>query len=84
MCKAVLEGLARQASGITAENVLVDRRVAPTIDPLIHTEYADKFESYAYRNDLVSEAGTAVEGLLNDAGAPAHAVVVTRGRDSLG
>ena len=43
VCQSVLEGLARQASGITAENALVDRRLAPPIDPLIHTEYADNF-----------------------------------------
>ena len=77
VCQSVLEGLACQTSGITVENALVDRRLAPPIDPLIHTEYADIFGSYTYRKDLVSEAATAVEGTLNDAGLPTRAVVVT-------
>ena len=48
VCQAVLEGLSRKVAGVTAENALVDRKVAPQIDPMIHTEYADNFESYAY------------------------------------
>ena len=47
VCQAVLEGLARQVDGVTAENALVDRQLAPDINPMIHTEYADNFESYA-------------------------------------
>ena len=66
------------------ENALVDRRMAPTIGPLIHTEYADNFESYAYREDLVTDAAQQSEGRLNDAGLPTHGVIDTRGGDSLG
>ena len=56
VCQEVLEGLAGQAPGINADDALADRRMAPTIDPLIHTEYADQFESYAYREDFVTDA----------------------------
>ena len=45
VCQAVLEGLSRKAAGINADNALVDRKLAPDIKPLIHTEYADNFES---------------------------------------
>ena len=48
VCQAVVEGLARQVAGVDAENALVDRQLAPSIDPVIHTEYGDIFESYAY------------------------------------
>ena len=58
--------------------------MAPAVDPLIHTEYADNFESYAYREDLVTDAAQLVEGRLNDAGLPTHSVIATRGGDSLG
>ena len=53
VCQAVLEGLSRKVAGITAENALVDRKIAHAIDPLIHTEYADNFESYAYHEPLL-------------------------------
>ena len=33
VCQYVLEGLSRQAPGVTAEHALVDRRVAPRIAP---------------------------------------------------
>ena len=56
VCKVVLEGFARKVAGVSAEDVLVDRNVAPMIDPMIHTEYADNFESYAYKERLVAEA----------------------------
>ena len=69
---------------IHVENTLVDRKIAPDINPLIHTEYADNFESYAYQPALVSKAATEVEGLLNDAGLPTHDVFVTKGGVSLG
>ena len=54
------------------------------IDPLIHTEYADNFESYAYKEHLVATAAKGVEGLLNDAGLPTHDMFVTKGGASLG
>ena len=56
VCQAVLEGLSRKVAGITADNTLVDRKIAPAIDPIIHTEYADNFESYAYHEPLVAKA----------------------------
>ena len=58
--------------------------VAPKIDSLIHTDYADNFESYAYQKQLVADAAKGVEGRLNDAGLPTHDVFVTCGGDSLG
>ena len=67
VCQSVLEGLSRQVAGINADNALVDRKLAPDINPLIHTEYADNFESYAYKEPLVAAAAKEVEGLLNDA-----------------
>ena len=79
VCQAVLEGLSHKVSGITADNALVDRKIAPAIDPLIHTEYADNFESYAYHEPLVAKAVKSVEILLNDAGLPTHDVFVTTG-----
>ena len=84
VCQSILEGLSRKAAGITADNALVDRKLAPDIKPLIHTEYADNFESYAYQEPLVAKAATEVEGLLNDAGLPTHEVLVTKGGASLG
>ena len=66
-----------------ADNALVDRKIAPAIDPLIHTEYADNFESYAYHEPLVAKAAKSVEILLNDAGLPTHDVFVTKGGASL-
>ena len=80
VCQSVLKGLARQSGGITAEDALQDRRLAPPIDPWIHTEYAENFESYAHRKDLVTEAATAVEGLLKDAGLPPTRLWLHRGR----
>ena len=79
VCQAVLEGLSRQVPGVTAENALVDRRIAPAINPMIHTEYADNFESYAHKEQIVRAAAEGVERRLNDAGLPTHAVQVTRG-----
>ena len=83
-CQSVLEVLSRKVAGVSAENALVDRNVAPVIDLMIHTEYADNFESYAYKARLVAEAAKGVEALLNDAGLPAHDVFVTKGGASLG
>ena len=40
LCQSVVEGLSQQGPGVNAKNALVDRHVAPEIDPLIHTEYA--------------------------------------------
>ena len=84
VCQAVLEGLARQVDGVTADNALVDRKMAPGIDPMIHTEYADNFESYAYDEKIVARAAQGVESRLNDASLPTHDVFVTRGGASLG
>ena len=70
VCQAVLEGLARQVDGVAAENALVDRQLAPDINPMIHTEYADNFESYPYDEKLVATAAREVESRLNDAGLP--------------
>ena len=84
ICQAVLEGLSRLVPGVSAENALVDRRIAPAIDPMIHTEYADNFESYAYNEHTVRAAAEGVESRLNDAGLPTHPVQVTRGGASLG
>ena len=80
----MLEELARQVDGVTAENALVDRQLAPDINPMIHTEYADNFGSYAYDEKLVATAAREVESRLNDAGLPTHDVIVTRGGASLG
>lgn len=84
VCQAVLEGLACKVAGVSAEVAHVDRKVAPMIDPMIHTEYAGNFESYAYREHLVAEAAKGVEGLLNDALLPTDDVFVTKGGASLG
>ena len=73
VCQDVLEGLARQVPGIDATNALVDKRVAP-----------DNFESFAYRQEIVRDAATSVEGKINDAGLPTHPVAVKCGGDSLG
>ena len=61
VCHAVLEGLARQVDGVTAENAVADRQLAPDINPMIHTEYADNFEFYAYDEKLVATAAQEVE-----------------------
>ena len=83
-CQSVLDGLARQAPGVNVENSLVDRRVAPPTNPMIHTEYADKFESYAYEKKTEADAASGVEAKLNNAGLPIHIVGVACGEDSLG
>ena len=82
VCQAVLEGLARQAEGVNADNAR--RQLALDINPMIHTEYADNFESYAYDKKLVATAAREVESRLTDAGLPTHHVIVTRGGASLG
>lgn len=82
--KNVLEGLARQVPGVDLEKCIVDKKVAPPISPMIHTEYADNFESYAYKASLVKATATGVKAKLNDAGLTTHPVGVTCGRDSLG
>ena len=79
VCQSVLEGLSRKVAGVAAENALVARKVAPKIDPMIHIEYADNFESYAYKERLVADAAKGVEGLLNDAGLPTRRVRHKRG-----
>ena len=84
VCQAVLEGLARQGAGVGAENALADRHLAPSIDPMIHTEYADNFESCAYDEKIVDRAALGVGSRLSDAGLPTHDVFVTRGCASLG
>ena len=61
VCQNVLEGLAQQVPGVDSKNYSVDRKVAPPISPMIHTEYADNFESYAYDETLVTAAATGVE-----------------------
>ena len=83
-CQAVLEGLARQVDGVNADNSLVDRQLAPDINPMIHTEYADNFEPYAYDEKLFATAAREVESRLHDAGLPTHDVIVTQGGASLG
>ena len=77
VCQDVLEGLSRQVPGGTPENAVVDRQVAPKIDPPIHTECIDNFESYGYQKQLVADAATGVVGRLNGAGLPTHDVFVT-------
>ena len=51
---------------------------------MIHTEYADNLESYAYKEKLVRAAATGVEAKLNYAGLPTHPVGVACGGDALG
>ena len=84
VCQAVLKGLARQAEAVTADNALVDRQLVPDINPMIHTECADNFESYAYDEKLVATAAREVESRLNDAGLPTRDAIVTRGGAPLG
>ena len=50
---------------------------------MIHTEYAEKFESYPYDEKIVARAARGVESRLNDAGLHTHDVFVTRGGASL-
>ncbi len=84
VCQAVLEGLVRQVAGVDVGIALVDRQLAPTIDPMIHTEYADNFEPYSYGEKIVARAANGCGSRLNDAGLPTHDVFVTRGGASLG
>ena len=72
--KKVLEGLDRQVPGVDVENFLVDKKVAPTIGPMIHSEYVDNFEAYAYKQQTFQDAAVGVESKLNDVGLPTHPV----------
>ena len=45
VCQNVLDGFARQLSGVNAGNSLVDRKVVPTSEPMIRTEYADNVDA---------------------------------------
>ena len=56
----------------------MDRQLAPKIGLVIHTEYANNFESYAYKEEIVARAAKGVESRLNDAGLPTtHDVFAT-------
>ena len=61
LVQSVLEGFARQVVGVDAGNALVDRQLAPKIDPMMHTEYAGNFESCAYDEQIVAHAAKGVE-----------------------
>ncbi|CAK0894510.1 unnamed protein product, partial [Prorocentrum cordatum] len=79
-----LEILSRRAPGIEEANALFDRRPAPPLTPLIHTECVDNFVGFSQCQRAAGDAARAVSSELTRARFPAHPVEGTRGGATLG
>ncbi len=83
-CQRVLEHAAEQVDSLTAENRLVDGRVAPLLNDVVHTEYVDNFVAFSQGTGGEKKAAEAVCTELQRAGHRCHPVEAGDGGESLG
>eukprot|EP00974_Lingulodinium_polyedra_P009205 879570-Lingulodinium_polyedra.AAC.1 len=88
-CQRVLEEAALKAPGLTSFNQLTDSKVAPSIDPVVHSEYVDNFVAFSQcqgppANSVAGVAAANVHAALGNLGLTAHPVESTRGGEALG
>jgi len=84
VCQELHEITGDRVDGISCANTLVDRRVAPPLEPFLHTEYVDNFVARSQEEAPARARAEQVRQALVDAGLPCHEVECTRGGETLG
>ena len=74
LCQKVHEFLVRDASEISPERAVVDRRMPPHLSSGAHAEYVDNFIAFALDPDRANHLRDLAVGRLRSAGLPVHEV----------
>ena len=84
VCQEMHEVLAERVPHVLKENLLVDRRVAPSVSSLPHTEYVHNFTAMSVTEEPVKEAAELLDMEMARTQLPTHGVEVSLGGAALG
>eukprot|EP00971_Amphidinium_carterae_P328838 6460920-Amphidinium_carterae.2 len=82
-CQVMHESIVR-VGNVGMHNLLVDNRIAPRLDPFVHTQYVDNFICLSQSERVGRKVAEDADSRLRARGLPTHGVEVSTGGTTLG
>eukprot|EP00971_Amphidinium_carterae_P109169 2161747-Amphidinium_carterae.1 len=82
-CQLMHESIVR-VGNVGPHNLLIDGRVAPKMDPFVHTQYVDNFICLSQNSEVGRKVAEVADERLREKGLPTHGVEHSVGGTTLG